>query len=96
MQATMKCKTYVNDYYSLPLMNVDGKLKKKAPEPATIIELFTTTPKTIFKGDILVVDGPAQHKTQGSPAKAQILYAELVDRDGIMTITVGISDNFIK
>ena len=71
-------------------------VKKTVPEPATIIELFTTTPKTIFKGDILVVDGPTQYKTPGSLVKAQILHAELVDRDGIMTITVGISDNLIK
>ena len=77
-------------------MNVDGRLKKTAPKPATIIELFTMTPKTIFKGDILVIDGPTQYEKQGSPIKAQILHTELVDRDGIMTITVGISDNLIK
>ena len=71
-------------------------VKKTVPEPATIIELFTTTPKTIFKGDILVVDGPTQYEKQGSPVKAQILHTKLVDRDGIMTITVGISDNWIK
>ena len=65
-------------------------------ELATIIKLFTATPKTIFKGDILVIDGHAQYKTQGSPVKAQILHAELVDRDKIMTITVGINDNLIK
>jgi len=34
MQAFMNFKTYVNDYYSLPLMNVDAIFKKMVLEPA--------------------------------------------------------------
>ena len=36
MQATMNFKTYVNDYYSLPLMNVDAILKKNGARTCTI------------------------------------------------------------
>jgi len=34
MQAFMNFKTYVNDYYSLHLMNVDAIFKKMVLEPA--------------------------------------------------------------
>ena len=40
--------------------------------------------------------GPSQNKNQNSPIKTNILHADLVDKDGQMTITASVNDNLIK
>ncbi|KAH9294045.1 hypothetical protein KI387_040750, partial [Taxus chinensis] len=49
---------------------------------------------TVFEGDILVVYGPT-HATNISPSKAEILHADLVDKNGQMTITLNMSNTFV-
>ena len=49
-----------------------------------------------FEGDVLVTYSPSQNKNQNSPIKTNILHANVVDKDGEMTITASVNDNLIK
>ena len=71
-------------------------IKQTPIHPSTIIQLCTTTFGSAFEGDVLVIYGPSQNKNQNSPIKTNILHANLVDKDGQMTITASVNDSLIK
>ncbi|KAH9290716.1 hypothetical protein KI387_034833, partial [Taxus chinensis] len=67
--------------------------KPATQQPSSILDISAGKVATVFEGDILVVYGPA-HATNISPSKAEILHADLVDKNGQMTITLNMSNTF--
>ena len=54
--------------------------------PSTIIQIFSLGNKNVSKGDVLTFYGPSLHKNPNSRIKAQLMHADIIDRDGHMAI----------
>ena len=78
------------------LDSVACRIKQTPIHPSSVIQLYTTTYGSAFEGDVLVIYGPSQNKNQNSLIKTNIFHANLVDKDGKMTITASVNDNLIK
>ena len=67
---------------------------QQAPS-SSIVHLSSQVHTNIFEGDVLTRYGPVLNKKTSSHVKAQVLHADLVDKDGHITITVTMKNNVI-
>jgi len=63
--------------------------------PSSIIQICSTSHSNVFDGDVLALYGPGQNKSPGSPIKAPFMHADLVDKNGQLTMTVNINNSQI-
>ena len=63
--------------------------------PSSIVQICSTLHSNAFDGDVLALYGPGQNKTPHSPSKAPFVHADLVDKNGQLTITVNINNEQI-
>lgn len=80
----------------LPPSDSSKRSKQMPITTCTIVELSLPTHPYVFEGNVVALYGPSCNKNSSSPNKAELTRADLVDRDGQLTVIVNMNNTLVS